>query len=37
MQKKFSFNTFPNRSQIFKLVKNLDIHGTREDRKVTGY
>ena len=29
---KFSFNTFPNGSQIFKLVKIFEAHGSCEDR-----
>jgi len=35
-RRKFSFNKFPNRSQIFKLVKKFETHGTCEDRRVTG-
>ena len=35
-RRKFSFNKFPNRSQIFKLVKKFETHGTCGDRKVTG-
>ena len=31
----FSFNTFPNRSQIFKLVKHFAAHGTWEDRETS--
>ena len=27
----FIFNTFQNRSQVFKLVKNFEVHGTCED------
>ena len=33
---KFNFNTFPNRSQIFKLVKNFKTYDTCKDRRVTG-
>ena len=33
---KFSFSTFPNRIQIFKLVKNVETHDTCEDHKATG-
>ena len=32
---KFSFNKFPNSSQIFKLVKMFETHGTCGDRRVT--
>ena len=35
-RRKFSFNKFPNRSQIFKLVKKFETHGTCVDRRVTG-
>ena len=35
-RRKFSFNKFPNRSQIFKLVKTFETHGTCGDRRVTG-
>ena len=35
-RRKFSFNKFPNRSQIFKLVKKFETHGTYGDRRVTG-
>ena len=35
-RRKFSFNKFPNRSQIFKLVKKFETHGTCGDRRVTG-
>jgi len=35
-RRKFSFNKFPNRSHIFKLVKKFETHGTCEDRRVTG-
>ena len=28
-RKNFNFNTFPNKSQIFKLVENFEAHGTR--------
>ena len=30
-RRKFNFITFPNRSQIFKLVKNSEAHGSCED------
>ena len=30
-RRKFSFNKFPNRSQIFKLVKKFETHGTCGD------
>ena len=30
-RRKLNFNTFPNKSQIFKLVKNFEVHGTYED------
>ena len=30
---KFNFNTFTNRSQIFKLVKNIEAHDTWENSK----
>ena len=33
---KFNFKTFPNRSQIFKLIKNSEVHGTSEDCRATG-
>ena len=32
---KFNFDTFANRSQIFKLVKNFEAHGTGEDYRAT--
>jgi len=32
---KFSFNKFPKRSQIFKLFKMFETHGTCGDRRVT--
>ena len=32
-RRKFNFNTFPNRSLIFKLVKNFKAHRTSEDHK----
>ena len=36
-RRKFSFNKFLNRSQIFKLVKKFETHGgTCGDRRVTG-
>ena len=35
-RRKFSFNQFPNRSQIFKLVKKFEAHGTCGDRRVAG-
>ena len=35
-RRKFSFNQFPNRSQIFKLVKKFKAHGTCGDRRVAG-
>ena len=35
-RRKFSFNKFPNRTQIFKLVKKFETHGTCGDRRVTG-
>ena len=35
-RRKFSFNKFPNRSQIFKLGKKFETHGTCGDRRVTG-
>ena len=35
-RRKFSFNKFPNRSQIFKLVEKFETHGTCGDRMVTG-
>ena len=35
-RRNFSFNKFPNRSQIFKLVKKFETHGTCGDRRVTG-
>ena len=34
--RKFNFNTFPNKNQIFKLIKNFEVHGTCEDRKAMG-
>ena len=30
-RRKFNFNTFPKKSQIFKLVKNFEVHDTSED------
>ena len=35
-QGKLSFNTIPNRGQLFKLVKNFGGHGICEDRRETG-
>ena len=35
-RRKFSFNQFPNRSQIFKLVKKFEAHGTCGDCRVAG-
>ena len=35
-RRKISFNKFPNKSQIFKLVKKFETHGTCGDRRVTG-
>ena len=35
-RRKFSFNNIPNRSQIFKLVKKFETHGSCGDRRVTG-
>ena len=35
-RRKFSFNQFSNRSQIFKLVKKFEAHGTCGDRRVAG-
>ena len=35
-RRKFNFNTFPNRSQILKLIKNFEAHGTCEDRRAKG-
>jgi hypothetical protein len=35
--RKFNFNTFPIKSQIFKLFKNFKAYGTCEDRRATGY
>ena len=35
-RKKFSFNTFPNRNQVLKLVKKFENHITCEDRGATG-
>ena len=35
-RRKFSFNQFPNRSQIFKLVKKFEAHGTCGDSRVAG-
>ena len=35
-RKKFNFNIFLNRSQIFKLVKNFEAHCTCEDHRVMG-
>ena len=34
-RRKFNFNTFPNRSQIYKLVKNFEAQGTCEDSWAT--
>ena len=34
-RRKFNLNTLPNGSQIFKLVKNFEAHGTCEHRRVT--
>ena len=34
-RKKININTFLNRSQIFKLVKNFEAHGTWEVLKTT--
>ena len=35
-KRKFNFNTFPNRSQIFKLIKNVEAHGACEGYRATG-
>ena len=35
-RQKFNLNTFPNKSQIFKLVKNFEAHGTCEHSRVMG-
>ena len=35
-RRKFNFTTFPNRNQIFKSLKNFEVHGTCKDRRVTG-
>jgi hypothetical protein len=35
-KRKFNFNTFLSRNQIFKLVKNFEAYGTCEDRRATG-
>ena len=35
-RRKFNYNTFPNRRQIFKLVKNFEAHSTCEDSRTTG-
>ena len=32
-RKKFKFNTFPNRSQIFKLDKNFEVQSTCGDHR----
>ena len=34
-RRKFNVNAFPNRSQIFKLVKSFEAHDTGEDRRAT--
>ena len=34
--RKFNFYISPNRSQIFKLVKNFEAHGTCEDHRAMG-
>ena len=34
---KFNFKSFPNRSQIFKLVKNLEAHGSSKSCMATCY
>ena len=36
VQRKFSFNIFSNRSQIFKLGTNFEAHGTCEDHRLPG-
>ena len=33
---KVNFNTFQNRSQTFKLVKNLKVHSTCKDHMMMG-
>ena len=35
-RKKFSFNIFLNRSQIYKLVKNFEAHGTDKGHRAMG-
>ena len=35
-RRKFHFNTFVNESQIFKTIKNFEVHGTSEDRMAMG-
>ena len=35
-RRKFNFHAFPNRNQIFKLVKDFEAPGTCEDRRVRG-
>ena len=35
-RKKLNFNSFPNKSQSYKLVKNFEAHGICEDHKVMG-
>ena len=35
-KKKFHFNTFPNTTQIFKLINNFEAHSICEDHRVTG-
>ena len=34
-RRKLNFNTFPNRSQIFKFIKNFNAQGTRKDCRAT--
>ena len=35
-KRKFNFNIFPNRAQIFKFVKNFQICGIFENRRAMG-